>query len=680
MLQGSLVFLKKSDCLERQTMLEAVAALALEDTKRRDQRALRWTLDSLTDDIELLPFVEAISESIHGPNGFRRGNDDLFESLLGTTEMTSPLVARIYGLISGTYGMSSNDPVRVRRCTAGYRALWALCLMPCARDRLFDLDLTSFAMTPSGLAASTCLAISYQAQRWAHSLLKRLRDLLAVPHRSPHSHVEVLSAMRRLVPLLIAHQDIIVSPLESFLGPSPSNPRSLLFAELEAAYGENRDSTLAAANLAKIRRIVTALYDSHDWAHNSLMLMAMFINNGLSDLLSAESDPPFEPLRTCYSILSEIETSPPRRLVTDVWITFPPTIPDFEFSRFNPTQLDLLARIIFRISPFFSPAACDIHRYIAERKNTQAIQYALTDCDLTKLAHKLAPGRDRKHQNMNSTILGITVVASCLDSDSAAIGFIDAAFADESPDFVPKYPAVGAVRYLRRLKQVNNELLGLSSGSLPQPTLRSRVQKICHEELFHDISPLFLPHDVDIAIVVESLQIRLLNKYILFLSDFFDAPIPATAKINLSAFNRFFSPSWYSWEAVDREIQDRFFVALLAYNRAFAATQPHLSSDMVAIGRQLWSSDLFWIDFYWAAQTPRTKGIQPSCLHHLHESLESYHRAAESGAGDNSISVDIADSKRLLEEVDKELSRVVESEAGKDATVQMGRQEASQCL
>ncbi|KAJ6494318.1 hypothetical protein C8R45DRAFT_176160 [Mycena sanguinolenta] len=652
-------FSDKTDCAEQQTMTEAVAALALQDTKRRDQRALKWTLDSLTDDIELLPFVETIPDIIHGPNGFRRANDVLFESLLGTIEVTSPLVTRIYGLISGTKGMSPKDPLRVRRCTAGYRAIWALCLMPRSWDRLFDLHQTFFLMGLGGLAASINLAVNYQAQRWAHSLLKTLRNLLVDPAGSVHPREEALPTIQRLIQLLLAHQDIIVSPLESFFIPSPPNPRLLLFLQLEAAYEENGDPTLAPANLDKIGRIVAALYDSHDWAYNSLMLVAMFINSGLSDLLTAESEPLFEPLRTCYSILSEIETNPPRRLVTDTWITFPPTIPDLEFSRLTPTLLDTLARIVFRMCPFFSLSACDIHLYLAQRRNTDAIQYALQDCDMTKLARPLAVRlSNSKCENEDSTVLEhITIVASCVDSDSVAIGFIDTAFAGESPNSIPKYPAIRAVRYLRRLKQVNNELIGLSSSSLPQAPLRSRVQEICHQEFFHDISPLFLPPAADIATAVESLQIHLLNKYISFLSDFFETPIPATAKINLSAFNRIFSSSWYSWEEVNREIQDRFFFALLAYNKAFAATQLNLSSDMAAIGRQLWSSDLFWMDFYWQGQTPRIKGIQQSCLHLLHESLKLYNHAGKRVAGDPDVSVDITDSKRLLEEVHRQLFR-----------------------
>ncbi|KAJ6494366.1 hypothetical protein C8R45DRAFT_784271, partial [Mycena sanguinolenta] len=129
LLQGPFAFFDESESSGQQTMTEAVAALALQNTKRRDQRALQWTLDSLTDDIELLPFVEAIPDMIHGANGFRRANDALFEGLLGTIEVPSPLVTRISGLLAGTGGMLPEDPLRVRRRIAGHRAVWALCMM-----------------------------------------------------------------------------------------------------------------------------------------------------------------------------------------------------------------------------------------------------------------------------------------------------------------------------------------------------------------------------------------------------------------------------------------------------------------------------------------------------------------------------------------------------------------------
>jgi hypothetical protein len=75
---------------------------AVQDTRSRDHQTLKWTLDSLTDNIELLPFVEAIPDLVHGHNGFCHANDPLFDALLGTTEVASPLVTSICNLIAST--------------------------------------------------------------------------------------------------------------------------------------------------------------------------------------------------------------------------------------------------------------------------------------------------------------------------------------------------------------------------------------------------------------------------------------------------------------------------------------------------------------------------------------------------------------------------------------------------
>ncbi|KAF7341588.1 hypothetical protein MSAN_02055900 [Mycena sanguinolenta] len=102
-LQSPFGFFTGSNSSPGQTMTEAIAGLALQDTKRRDQRALEWTLDSLTDDIELLPFAESIPDIIHGPNGFRRANDILFEGLLGTMEIRFMAVDALQA--TGQYGL-----------------------------------------------------------------------------------------------------------------------------------------------------------------------------------------------------------------------------------------------------------------------------------------------------------------------------------------------------------------------------------------------------------------------------------------------------------------------------------------------------------------------------------------------------------------------------------------------
>ncbi|KAF7341624.1 hypothetical protein MSAN_02059800 [Mycena sanguinolenta] len=274
---------------------------------------------------------------------------------------------------------------------------------------------------------------------------------------------------------------------------------------------------------------------------------------------------------------------------------------------------------------------------------------------------------------MNATIDQIMIVASCLGSDSLAIGFVDAVLqvaqgSPDDPDLVPDYPAMEAVRYLRRLKQVNKELFDLHISSLPRDAWFSRVQELCHQELFYELRPLFLPQEVDIRIVIHSLQTHLANKYISFISDFFEARIPATAHINLSVFNRFSSVNLYFWSSVNPEIQSRFFVALLAYTKAITAIQPTSPSDMAAIGKQLWGSDLFWINWR-EGRAPNVEAIEPSCLQLLKESLELYHRVGTALAGDHDIVLDMTNPKRLLDEVQKESSRLVLHSVGKDAII-----------
>ncbi|KAF7341580.1 hypothetical protein MSAN_02055000 [Mycena sanguinolenta] len=535
-LQSPFAFFAKSDPSAQQTMTEAVVVLAQQETKRRDQRAIAWTLESLTDDIELLPFVEAIPDIIYGPNGFRHRNDALFDSLLGTIEMPSPLVARIGALIAGTEGMSRENPLRTRRCTAGDRAIWALCMMPSSWDRLFNLDQSLF----DRLGAATKLAVTYQAQRWVHHLLRVLRDLLA------QSSDEVLPTIQKLIGLLITYQNIIGPPSRNF----ERNPCSLHFAELKVIHDQVRKSIPTAADLARTRQIVAVLYDSHDWAYNSLVSMGKFISSGLLSSPMDETKPPFEPLWTCYSILSEIESSPPKRLVMDRVPSFPPVIQNPEYS-VPPPLLDTYARIVFRMLPFLSD--CNIHRYLGQRKETEAIRYALVDCDVGELARKLVSSTSPIYDDMNSTILAITTAANCLDPDSVAIRFLDEVIKQGPPELTQS-TAILAVRYLRQLRQVNNELYEINqtlfnnefhepgSSSHPPTTLVRRVQGICHDALFHELSPLFLPVDVHIVTVVDSLQIHLVNKYISFLSDFFTNTIPMTSNVGLSAFHPFDTP------------------------------------------------------------------------------------------------------------------------------------------
>ncbi|KAJ6471613.1 hypothetical protein C8R47DRAFT_1077260 [Mycena vitilis] len=118
------------------TMDDAMVEMALQPSEIRDQRALSWTLDSLTDNIEFLPFLESIPEAIYGFAGFHHRNGYLFVHLLDNPAnphmIDSPpadshsLSERITDFLLSCRNMASDDPLRKRRLIAGMKAVWAL--------------------------------------------------------------------------------------------------------------------------------------------------------------------------------------------------------------------------------------------------------------------------------------------------------------------------------------------------------------------------------------------------------------------------------------------------------------------------------------------------------------------------------------------------------------------------
>jgi hypothetical protein len=250
-------------------------------------------------------------------------------------------------------------------------------------------------------------------------------------------------------------------------------------------------------------------------------------------------------------------------------------------------------------------------------------------------------------------IRDITMVGSCIHSDSVAIQFIDDVLARRPPDLLPQNSAIKAVRYLLRLQQVHRELetveYTLEFDRLPH------LQEICQGELLHSLSPLFLPQNVHIPTVIESLHTHLLNDYISFLSDFFQKLVPPTARLAIPAFNGY-SSGPRTWTTVDRDVQNRFFAAILAYTKSI---EPHSRSDWAVIEERLWGCDLFWIHFYWEGPVPSLDGIEPSCLPLLREALKLYNAAAAEAQSEEDIQMNTTSSQRLLVEVGEMIARLI---------------------
>ncbi|KAJ7278716.1 hypothetical protein C8J57DRAFT_1502577 [Mycena rebaudengoi] len=126
------------------TMVEAMVHRATQVSEQRairDQRALIWTVKSLTDEIELEPFVESIPDALWGPNGRRWIYDHYILSIANDPEAC--LVTRIEDLLrSGNSDLLSAE-LKERRQLTCLKALWAIASITDRTKRtrfLFDMS------------------------------------------------------------------------------------------------------------------------------------------------------------------------------------------------------------------------------------------------------------------------------------------------------------------------------------------------------------------------------------------------------------------------------------------------------------------------------------------------------------------------------------------------------------
>jgi uncharacterized membrane protein YqhA len=136
-----------------ETIIGAICRVAVEvseDRTARDEKALIWTVRSLSDEVELEPFVEAIPDILWGPNGRRTTYSDIFRNLVNNPDIA--LGARIHTLYNSCEtGLLSLDGQKRRKIIC-YRAVWAITTLLDSLDsaKIFLRSIGSWASSPHG--------------------------------------------------------------------------------------------------------------------------------------------------------------------------------------------------------------------------------------------------------------------------------------------------------------------------------------------------------------------------------------------------------------------------------------------------------------------------------------------------------------------------------------------------
>ncbi|KAK7470133.1 hypothetical protein VKT23_001572 [Stygiomarasmius scandens] len=125
---GSLLARRHELSKQELSLTEAMLDESVLNTVERDQQALVYTVNSLTDDEELLPFIEAIPDAVYGPSGVRVANREMLMPLLHSLDPDVNIISRIGELIQKASHWTDRDHPDPSE-PACSRALWSLALM-----------------------------------------------------------------------------------------------------------------------------------------------------------------------------------------------------------------------------------------------------------------------------------------------------------------------------------------------------------------------------------------------------------------------------------------------------------------------------------------------------------------------------------------------------------------------
>ncbi|KAJ7153322.1 hypothetical protein C8R46DRAFT_1301707 [Mycena filopes] len=385
----------------KSNMDDTVLACALTEPEARDRKALLWTMHSLTDDTEFLPFLEAIPEAIHGINGFHLVNDHLFIPLLNTSSGQPSIGDRIRDLILSCRNLATDDPRRERNMTAALKAIWALGMISGRTGELFDHREGHWFyigeyMRPEYTSDPTDTKLSLRKAAdvaIVHTVINHARNRLVSVVEAVKKDIDRASLVVALTALTSAfheldrkaewtHQRSHFSPLVKTLqgwcsAPTPQDSR----AELKALL-----VPLLEDNIWKVMRVLTLC---------TFIMTAGWINSIGRDL-------PYEFGQTCFRILPSYVDIPLPDGVSRIVATLPNSILErakwvldpsqFKVSPTKMKNLDHIMAHFFRLFPYLTPnsGAITISTvYLAKRGQHNDVYIALRFCDVEYLQNCL---------------------------------------------------------------------------------------------------------------------------------------------------------------------------------------------------------------------------------------------------------------------------------------------------
>ncbi|KAJ7480731.1 hypothetical protein FB451DRAFT_152870 [Mycena latifolia] len=392
------------------SLTDAILSAAMKRRDIRDQRAVLWTLDSLTDNTELLPFVEAIHDIVHGPAGFRRVDDHLFRLVLQTADSHTSLPSRILALLWSAEALPRDDPLRHRRQTEGLRAIWALGFVAARvssapAKAVYGIDENSLRALaiPDSYRITLEAVIEYVHLRNIKTRFEEIGAMLWL------RDVSTARERKRLIRFLRSRASGLDADVRERKLRAPEITSAL--AIVVQISKSDPDDAGNYKDLTVARRIVRDLNSDQLWAFHLAQIVVRLLRESFWGGVV-----PYMLLATCEEILPEIPTLPDHlrhsQSVLPGGAEHLPMSLHSLIREGSQNDLDVLMRCSLRLLPLLDPPNFmpTIHWYLANRGlGGDAFGYAFADCNLDILAAYILHDI-RARPGISDTLCGISTL------------------------------------------------------------------------------------------------------------------------------------------------------------------------------------------------------------------------------------------------------------------------------